>query len=642
MEDVTLSLATSKRDQECDEGSIFSIAFFQPFVHFVIVLIQSEIQKAYRQLARKYHPDKQKDEESKAEAQELFRLVATAYETLKDEESRKNYDYMLDNPAAYGLLLSDEVYRHYWYYYRHRVTPKVDVRIVIVAIVVMISVVQYVSSWHKYEDAVKYMSSQAKYRIRAKEIAKERGYLEMLKSGKRRKDKEEMRLEEEAIIRAVIKEFADISCDLGGYQKPSIYETLAVKIVLLPVALYRWIYFQLDWFWRITIRRQELGKAEKFYLIRRNLQMSKAQFDCLEDHERESFLEQELWIKEKFLAWKEEKEAKEKAKLLESGQYKRMKRYMRRGVGQITFVDDEYSPYPYKFPADHWLQMKIFSFVCQKAVKPLVSADWLADHLSNPTLRILHCSKPGLNNFAECHIPKAVHFDLKQCIDKASPYPNMLPSSDQFFSYACRSLGVDKNNHVVVYDASVKYPSLECAARVWFTFRYFNHSKVSVLNGGLFHWKSQGRPVTSELSNPKPTAYEAAGSPLLSTVKSFDEVLSNVKKKTFQLLDARPSDLFAGNSEKLSGHIPGAINIPLASLINPKTKLILQPDELRNLFLNAGVNLNGDIVCSCGTGVTACAIILALNVVGKENCSLYDGSFSQWVKLADEELVVKE
>ncbi|KFD67771.1 hypothetical protein M514_07511 [Trichuris suis] len=603
---------------------------------------KSEIQKAYRQLARKYHPDKQRDEESKAQAQELFRLVATAYETLKDEESRKNYDYMLDNP--------DEVYRHYWYYYRHRVTPKVDVRIVIVAIIVMISVVQYVSSWHKYEDAVKYMSSQAKYRIRAKEIAKERGYLEILKSGKRRKDKEEMRLEEEAIIRAVIKEFADISCDLwGGYQKPSIYETLAVKILLFPVALYRWIYFQLDWFWRITICRQELGKSEKFYLIRKNLQMSKAQFDCLEDHERESFLDQELWIKEKFLAWKEDKEAKERAKLLESGQYKRMKRYMRRGVGQITFVDDEYkiftfalgapfiwflttsytliSRYPLKWRKDNLLQMKIFTLLRQKAVKPLVSADWLANQLSDPTLRILHCSKPGLNNFAQCHIPKAVHFDLKQCIDKASPYPNMLPPPDQFVSYACRSLGVEKDSHVVVYDSSVKYPSLECAARAWFTFRYFNHPKVSVLNGGLFHWKSQGRPVTSELTNPKPSAYKPAGGPLLSAVKSFDDVLSNVKKKNFQLLDARPSNLFAGNSEELSGHIPGAINIPLASLIDPKTKLLLQPDELRSLFLNAGVNLNGDIVCNCNTGVTACALLLALNVIGKENCALYDARF---------------
>uniref|UniRef100_A0A5S6R5C6 J domain-containing protein n=1 Tax=Trichuris muris TaxID=70415 RepID=A0A5S6R5C6_TRIMR len=275
---------------------------------------KSEIQRAYRQLARKYHPDKQRDDESKAQAQELFRLVATAYETLKDEESRKNYDYMLDNP--------DEVYRHYWYYYRHRVTPKVDVRIVIIAIIIMISIVQYVSSWHKYEDAVKYMSSQAKYRIRAKEIAKERGYLEMPKGGKKRKDKEEMRLEEEAIIRAVIKEFADIR-------------------VAIRSPLYRWMYFQLDWFWRFTIQRQELGRDEKFYLIRRNLQMPKAQFDCLEDHERESFFAKELWIKEKFVVWKEEKEAKERARLLESGQYKRMKRYMRRGVGQITFVDDE-------------------------------------------------------------------------------------------------------------------------------------------------------------------------------------------------------------------------------------------------------------------------------------------------------------
>uniref|UniRef100_A0A5S6R5Y5 Rhodanese domain-containing protein n=1 Tax=Trichuris muris TaxID=70415 RepID=A0A5S6R5Y5_TRIMR len=292
------------------------------------------------------------------------------------------------------------------------------------------------------------------------------------------------------------------------------------------------------------------------------------------------------------------------------------------------------------------LQMRIFRYLRQKAVKSLVSVDWLSDQLGDPafqsTLRVLHCTKPGLNEYGRCHIPNAVHFDLKQCIDKSSPYPNMLPLPEQFFSYASRSLGVSKDTHVVVYDSSVSYPSLECAARAWFTFRYFNHSKVSVLNGGLFQWKLQGRPVTSEPAHPKQCTYEAVDKPLLSAVKSFDNVLSNLKKRNFQLLDARPANLFKGNSESSSGHIPEAINVPLASLIDAKTKLMLEADKLKPLFADAGVDLNGKIACCCNTGVTACALILALDTIGKTDSSLYDGSFSEWIKLADEKLVARD
>uniref|UniRef100_A0A915I3Y1 J domain-containing protein n=1 Tax=Romanomermis culicivorax TaxID=13658 RepID=A0A915I3Y1_ROMCU len=197
---------------------------------------KSEIAKSYRKLAGKYHPDRNRGSPEETEkAEERFKIVAVAYETLKDEESRRDYDYMLDNP--------DEVYRHYYYYYRHRVAPKVDVRLVILATILIMSAIQpvetsarcsgptniekqntdstskkrdkYISAWQKYREAITYLFTQPKYRIKASEIAKERGLLplkENTRKGKRRQvDKQEAKEEEDAIIKAIIEENIDMN-----------------------------------------------------------------------------------------------------------------------------------------------------------------------------------------------------------------------------------------------------------------------------------------------------------------------------------------------------------------------------------------------------------------------------------------------
>ncbi|KRZ55820.1 DnaJ -like protein subfamily C member 25, partial [Trichinella nativa] len=568
---------------------------------------KSEISKAYRKLAGKLHPDRQRTAEAKAKAEEQFREVAVAYETLKDEESRKNYDYMLDNP--------EEVYRHYWYYYRHRVTPKVDVRIVILGIILLISIIQYVSSWHKYEDAVKYMSTQAKYRLRAKEIAKERGFLsDIPKTGKKRKDKEELRQEEEAIIIAVIREFADIR---GGYEKPNLSATLAGSIILLPVYIYRWLRFHVRWFWKFTIQKQEYGTEEKLHLIRKYMNMSQAQFDCINDNEKNDYLYKELWIKEKFSVWKQKKDAEEKQKMAESGQYKRMRRYLKKG-------------------------MQLISTIRRRAYHTIVNSSWLAEKLANSNeknLRILHASREGCGDYAEKHIPKSVCFDLKRSQNKNSPYNFMLPESDFFSKYVGNELGITADDHLVVYDSGTSAPSLELAARVWFTFRYFGHKSVSVLNGGLFNWMKEQNPITKDQPEVEKRNYTCREQ--RSLVVTYEEILNNLDEEDQQIIDCRAPNLFRGDTtmSSISGHIPGAINVPLTRLVDPDSRLILDKDKLISIFENAGVDLHKSVICSCNSGIQACGILLILSTLGKKDIKLYDGSWTEWSQRADPENV---
>uniref|UniRef100_F1KX98 DnaJ dnj-2 n=1 Tax=Ascaris suum TaxID=6253 RepID=F1KX98_ASCSU len=160
---------------------------------------KSDVSKSYRRLAKKYHPDKVIGESKKAEAEEKFRLVATAYETLRDDETRADYDYYLDHPEQRAY--------NYYQYYRRRVAPKVDVRIVIFATVTLISVFQFLSAKHKYQEALDYAIRQEKYRNGAREIAKERG---LLSDATGRKDKKSKRENTELIIRQIIEENMDI------------------------------------------------------------------------------------------------------------------------------------------------------------------------------------------------------------------------------------------------------------------------------------------------------------------------------------------------------------------------------------------------------------------------------------------------
>ncbi|KAI8783954.1 dnaJ homolog subfamily C member 25 homolog [Biomphalaria glabrata] len=287
---------------------------------------KGEITKAYRKLAKKWHPDMHRKQDDKDSASEMFLKIANAYEILRDEEQRNDYDYMLDNP--------DEYYSIYYRYYKRRVTPKVDVRLVIAVSITVISIVQYFSHWNNYTTAINYLCKDQKYRIRAMDIARSEGLLNNKKKNKT-KTKEELKEEEEATVRKIIEEKMDIR---GGYQKPKVTDVLWIQLVLLPYHIAMYIVWWVRWVWKFNVQHEEYGKEEQLYLIRKNLGISQSQFDMIEEHEIDDYLHKKLWIKDLFKDWKAKKEEETKSKLAESARYKMYRRYVKKGgAGQMSF-----------------------------------------------------------------------------------------------------------------------------------------------------------------------------------------------------------------------------------------------------------------------------------------------------------------
>ncbi|XP_059470627.1 dnaJ homolog subfamily C member 25 homolog [Neocloeon triangulifer] len=290
---------------------------------------KSEISKIYRQLARKYHPDMHKDPEAKAEAEIKFKEVATAYEILKDNESRTDYDYMLDHPEEY--------YSHYYRYYRRRVAPKVDVRLVIAVTITVVSAIQYFSAHQRYESAIKYFMTVPKYRHKAIDIATKEGLFNTDKKATRKMSKAQIKEEEEAVIRSVLENNMDIK---GGYAKPGVQDILWVQLVVFPYTVFKYCKWYFAWIYKFNIKKEPYGVVEKVYLIRKNMKMGEFQYESLEDSEKAQHLKKELWIRSKFLVWQKEKEEEMKAQMAESAKYKAYRRYMKNhGPGRMTFED---------------------------------------------------------------------------------------------------------------------------------------------------------------------------------------------------------------------------------------------------------------------------------------------------------------
>ncbi|KAM4652774.1 3-mercaptopyruvate sulfurtransferase [Discoglossus pictus] len=285
--------------------------------------------------------------------------------------------------------------------------------------------------------------------------------------------------------------------------------------------------------------------------------------------------------------------------------------------------------------------------------RAIVSPRWLLDSIRpgsalSGTLRILdaswHLPKTGRDawrEYKERHIPGAYFFDIDVCSDRTSPYDHMLPSADKFAEYAGR-LGVTNNSHVVVYDAS-DFGSFS-APRLWWMFRVFGHQQVSVLDGGLKAWMKEGHPVNSG-KEPRPQPVEFSAKLDSSQVIDHEEIVENIEKKKFQLVDARVEGRFRGLEPEPRegiepGHIPGTINLPFPSLMNDGYEK--SPDELRRLFQEKNIDLSRPLVATCGSGVTACHIALASFLCGKTDTAIYDGSWVEWYMRAKPEDVVSE
>jgi thiosulfate/3-mercaptopyruvate sulfurtransferase len=269
------------------------------------------------------------------------------------------------------------------------------------------------------------------------------------------------------------------------------------------------------------------------------------------------------------------------------------------------------------------------------AYDPLVSTDWLAAHLGDPGIKIIDASykMPGVtplpaDDFLAAHIPGAVFFDVNAIADRNDPRPHMYPNAEQF-ARDVGALGISSDDAVVAYDAG----GWVAAPRAWWMFLSFGHPNVKVLDGGLQKWKAEGRPVESGAVTPKPAKFQAKLDP--GFVRSKQQLLGNIETKKEQVVDARPRPRFEGTVTepwpgRRSGHIPGSRNVPYGELFDAKTGAMKPLEELRKAFSGAGVDLAKPIVTSCGSGVSALVLTLALYRLGVRGSALYDGSWAEW------------
>ena len=264
-------------------------------------------------------------------------------------------------------------------------------------------------------------------------------------------------------------------------------------------------------------------------------------------------------------------------------------------------------------------------------MESLVSTQWLADHLGEPGLVVVDSSwhmpatgRSGREEYLEAHIPGARFFDIDAVSDTSNPAPHMLPSAGQF-GKAMEEIGVGRDDRIVVYDNS----PLHAAARGWFTLRHFGASKVAILDGGFQKWPAENRPVESGEPEPRTANFRAAEH--AQEVVTKQDILGDLG---LSLLDARGRPRFEGTEPEprpgmASGHIPGAHNLPYAAVYN-EDGTFRSPGELRRLFDGAQTDPLQPFVASCGSGVTAAALLFAAHLLGNDDARLYDGSWSEW------------
>ncbi len=236
--------------------------------------------------------------------------------------------------------------------------------------------------------------------------------------------------------------------------------------------------------------------------------------------------------------------------------------------------------------------------------------------------------------FLEAHIPGAAFFDIDGICDPDSALPHMLPSPE-LFAESVSALGVGDDSHVVVYDTVGLYS----AARVWWMFRVFGHERVSILAGGLPHWRAEGRPVESGKPAIAPAQFKAARRDD-SLVRSFEQVRATLGTGGAQIVDARAAARFTGEDpgprpDLPRGHIPGSRNVPFAAVLDDDDAMLGDAAAIRRAFADAGVDPARPVIATCGSGITACTLALALAAIGAEEVAVYDGSWSDWGSRAD-------
>jgi len=266
--------------------------------------------------------------------------------------------------------------------------------------------------------------------------------------------------------------------------------------------------------------------------------------------------------------------------------------------------------------------------------KTLVSTDWLAAHLKNPDLRVLDASmylpdaeRDAVAEYNAAHIPGARFFDIDDISDNRSDLPHMVPPVEKFMS-RLRAMGVGDGHQVVVYDGA----GLVSAARVWWLFKLMGQTNVAVLDGGFPKWLAEGR----ETEDLPPMVRDRHMTVRLQNhlLRDVTQVSAAAKLGDHEIIDARSAGRFAGTEPEprdglRPGHIPGSRSVPFTDLQNDDATM-KTPDETRAVFEAAGVDLSKPVITTCGSGVTAAILSLALERMGKSDHALYDGSWTEW------------
>ncbi|MBY6139638.1 3-mercaptopyruvate sulfurtransferase [Leisingera daeponensis] len=266
--------------------------------------------------------------------------------------------------------------------------------------------------------------------------------------------------------------------------------------------------------------------------------------------------------------------------------------------------------------------------------KTLVSTDWLAAHLKDPDLRVLDASwylpqqeRDAKAEYEAAHIPGGRFFDIDEISDNRSDLPHMVPPVEKFMS-KLRAMGVGDGHQVVVYDGA----GLFSAARVWWLFRLMGQTNIAVLDGGFPKWQAEGRPV----EDLPPVIRDRHMTVRVQNhmVRDVTQVSAAAKLGDHEIIDARSAERFRGDAPEpreglRAGHIPGSRNVPFGQVLNADGTM-KDADGIRAAFEAAGVDLNKPAITSCGSGVTAAILSLALERIGKTDHALYDGSWVEW------------
>ncbi len=264
----------------------------------------------------------------------------------------------------------------------------------------------------------------------------------------------------------------------------------------------------------------------------------------------------------------------------------------------------------------------------------LVSTNWLAKRLDSSQIRVLDASwylpnmyRNPIAEYEKKHIPNARFFDIDDISDHRSDLPHMVPPVEKFMSKV-RKLGVGDGHQVVIYDGSGMFS----AARVWWLFKMMGHEDVAVLDGGLPKWISDGFPVNNE--PPVIRDRHMMVDQVLSYLKDVTQVAAASKLGDYEIIDARSPGRFRGEENEpredlRKGHIPNSKNVFFKSLLNDD-QTFKNKSELKQMFNSAGVDMSKPAITTCGSGVTAAILNLGLELIGKTDHSLYDGSWTEW------------